>query len=434
MIERYRQKAMYALFTNKARYDAFLEVEQAVTKVLATQGVIPQEAAACIAQCKTVDMTRVQALEAETRHDVIAFTRAVGETLGEAKKWLHYGLTSTDVVDTALALTLKRANAQLHTKLDVFMNQLQALAEKHRETLCIGRTHGIHAEVTTFGLKFALYYEEFKRHRKRFEAACQRIEVGKISGAVGNFNLVSPAVQDAVCAELGLGSAAISTQTLQRDRHAEYVSVLVLIASSIEKIALEIRHLQRTEVGEVAEGFSATQKGSSAMPHKRNPIASENMAGCARMMRGYLQPVYENIALWHERDISHSSVERVVLPDAIMLLDYMLTRYASVLKSLQVYPDIMQANIHQTYGVVYSQRVLHALIETGMTREAAYDLIQPLAKCARTQKQAFRTVLEAESDVSRRLNKDKLDACFDSSQALKHVDEIFHRVFKEEYA
>ena len=434
MIERYRQKAMHALFTDEARYASFLEVEQAVANVLAAQGIIPSAAAERIAQCKQVDIARIQALEAETRHDVIAFTRAVGETLGEAKKWLHYGLTSTDVVDTALALTLKRANAQLHTKLDQFMAQLQELAEAHQETLCIGRTHGMHAEVTTFGLKFALYYEEFKRHRKRFDSACQRIEVGKISGAVGNFNLVSPAVQDAVCAELGLGSAAISTQTLQRDRHAEYVSVLVLIAGSIEKIALEIRHLQRTEVGEVAEGFSATQKGSSAMPHKRNPIASENMAGCARIMRGYLQPIYENIALWHERDISHSAVERVVLPDAIMLLDYMLTRYAAVLKSLQVFPDIMQANISKTYGVVYSQRVLHALIETGLTREAAYDLIQPLAQRALKQRSDFRTLLEAEPEVSKRLNKATLDACFDCTQALKHVQEIFQRVFKGEYA
>ncbi|TVP95297.1 MAG: adenylosuccinate lyase [Acholeplasmatales bacterium] len=432
MIERYRLPAMQALFKDEARYKTFLEVECAVLIVLAEQGMIPPEAAKEVVRKARIDVARIQALEAETRHDVIAFTRAVGETLGDEKQWLHYGLTSTDVVDTALALTLKQANAILLERIETFMHQLRVLAKTYRDTPCIGRTHGMHAEVTTFGLKFALYYDEFKRHLDRFHAVRTRIEVGKISGAVGNFNLVSPAVQDAVCARLGIGHAAISTQTLQRDRHAEYVSVLVLIAASIEKIALEIRHLQRTEVGEVAEGFSAGQKGSSAMPHKRNPIASENMAGCARIMRGYLQPMFENIALWHERDISHSSVERVVLPDAIMLLDYMLARYVSVLKHLDVKPARMRQNIDATHGVVFSQRVLHALIETGMTRESAYDIIQPRALLALEQGIPFRSLLEADAAISNRLDAVTLDACFNPEQALKNVAVIFDRVFEEE--
>ena len=429
MIERYRLEEMAALFSEEEKFNTYLKVEIATLEAFSEIGKIPHEDVKKIRQEGRVDLARIQALERETKHDVIAFTRALSETLGEEKKWVHYGLTSTDVVDTALAVIYQAANIKINARIMEFLNVLKKNALKYRHTYCIGRTHGIHADVTVFGLKFALYYDEFMRHLERFNAVRKRIEVGKLSGAVGTFAYTSPELQDRVAELLGIGSVNISTQTLQRDRHAEYVSVLALMASSIEKIAVEMRHLQRTEVKEVAEYFSENQKGSSAMPHKKNPISSENMTGCARMMRGYLHPVYENIALWHERDISHSSVERVVIPDALMLLDYMLARFTKVLDQLVVNEEQMQKNLELTHGVIYSQYVLTALIDAGLSREEAYDLVQPIAIKAYHEALDFKTLITADKVISKHID---IKACFNRENVLKHVDTIYQRVFKDD--
>ncbi len=432
MIERYRNQLMTELFDDKRKFKAFLDVEIASLKAFAKLELIPKEAVEAVINHARIDVDRIIELEQVTKHDVIAFTRAVGETLGDEKKWFHYGLTSTDVVDTAMSTIYKEANGLIDARLDAFMDVLKRLANTYRKTPCIGRTHGIHADVTAFGLKFALYYEDFKRHRRRFDAARKVIEVGKISGAVGNFAHTPPFIQDEVCQLLGLSSANISTQTLQRDRHAEYMNSLTLIASGIEKIALEVRHLMRTEVGEVSEYFSKGQKGSSAMPHKKNPIASENMCGCSRMMRGYLSTVHENIALWHERDISHSSVERVVIPDALQLLDYMLGRYTKVLDTLVVYPKRMENNIYITHGVIFSQRVLNALIHAGLSREEAYDLVQPIAFKAYEEAVDFKGLLLDNEAIMRKLNTEDVERCFTLDYYLREVDTIFTRVFGED--
>lgn len=431
MIKRYRLDSMSELFTEEAKFNAFLAVEIAALKAFSTYGKIPKEDVAKIEKKAHVNVERIEAIEAETKHDVIAFTRAISETLGEEKKWVHYGLTSTDVVDTALSLMYQKANHIIANKLEIFMAVLKKKAYQYKDTPCIGRTHGIHADITAFGLKFALYYDEFMRHKKRFSAARKSIEVGQISGAVGNFANTPPEIQDEVCRLLNLGSANISTQTLQRDRHVEYMNSLVMMATTIEKIAVEIRHLQKTEVNEVQEAFAKNQKGSSAMPHKKNPIASENMTGCARIMRGYLSSVYENMALWHERDISHSSVERVVFPDALMLLDYMLTRYTSVLDHLVVHEGNMLKNIQLTNGVIFSQRILHALIDSGLSRENAYDIIQPLTMKAYETHTNFKDILLDNDDISNRLSNKEITSCFTLDYYLKEVDTIFTRVFKE---
>ncbi len=431
MIERYRLETMYNLFQDKSKFNAFLAVEIAALKAFSKLGKIPEEDVVKIEKKARVDVPRIKAIEKETKHDVIAFTRAVSETLGDEKKWVHYGLTSTDVVDTALSLLYQQANQIIENKLNAFMEVLKEKAYAYKNTPCIGRTHGIHADITAFGLKFALYYDEFMRHKKRFKAARATIEVGQISGAVGNFANTPPEIQDEVCKILHLTSTNISTQTLQRDRHVEYMNSLVMMATSIEKIAVEIRHLQRTEVGEVQEAFSKNQKGSSAMPHKKNPIASENMTGCARIMRGYLNSVYENVSLWHERDISHSSVERVVFPDALMLLDYMFTRYTKVIKNLEVNKTRMKTNIDLTFGVIFSQRVMHALIDQGLSREEAYDIIQPLTNKAYTEHVQFIDVLKSSRSITKYLSHAIIDSCFTLEYYLKEVDTILSRVFKE---
>ncbi|MBQ2172982.1 MAG: adenylosuccinate lyase [Bacteroidales bacterium] len=428
MIERYSRKVMRDVWTEENKFGAYLEVETLSCEAWSKLGVIPAEDVEKIRANARFDVKRIQEIEEQTRHDVVAFTRAVSESLGEERKWVHYGLTSTDVVDTANGYLLKQANAILRKDLEEFMEMLRRRAMEFKATPCIGRTHGIHADITCFGLKWALWYEEMKRNMERFEYAAAGVEAGKMSGAVGNFANIPPFIQDYVCEKLGIASANISTQVLQRDRHANYVGALALIAATLEQMAFEVRNLQRTEVREVEEAFRKGQKGSSAMPHKRNPISSENIVGCARVMRGYMATAYENVALWHERDISHSSTERIVLPDATELLDYMLTRFKDVLENLVVYPETMLANIYRTRGVIFAQRVMNALIAKGLSREQAYDTVQPIAMDAWTNNKDYKTLLEASADVMGKLTQEELDNCFTLDYYFKNVDEIFSRV------
>ena len=428
MIERYSRKVMRDVWTEENKFGAYLEVETLSCEAWSKLGVIPAEDVEKIRAHARFDVKRIQEIEEQTRHDVVAFTRAVSESLGEERKWVHYGLTSTDVVDTANGYLLKQANAILRKDLEEFMEVLRKRAVEFKATPCIGRTHGIHADITCFGLKWALWYEEMKRNVERFQYAAAGVEAGKMSGAVGNFANIPPFIQDYVCEKLGIASANISTQVLQRDRHACYVGALALIAATLEQMAFEVRNLQRTEVREVEEAFRKGQKGSSAMPHKRNPISSENICGCARVMRGYMATAYENVALWHERDISHSSTERIVLPDATELLDYMLTRFKGILENLVVYPETMLANIYRTRGVIFAQRVMNALISKGLSREQAYDTVQPIAMDAWTNNKDYKTLLEASADVMGKLSQEELDACFTLDYYFKNVDEIFSRV------
>lgn len=374
------------------------------------------------------DLDRIRAIEAETRHDVVAFTRAVSETLGEERKWIHYGLTSTDVVDTAQSYLIKQANQILLRDLESLLAVLKERAVEHKDTVMIGRTHGVHAEPTTFGLKLALWYDEMGRNLQRFKAAAENIEVGKISGAVGTYANIDPFVEEYVCEKLGLKRALISTQTLQRDRHAQYLGTLALMATSIEKFAIEIRGLQKTETREVEEYFSPKQTGSSAMPHKRNPIGSENMTGVARVMRGYMLTAYENVALWHERDISHSSAERIILPDATILMNYMLNRFRRIVEQLVVFPDMMKRNMDLSLGLIYSQQVMLALVDKGLSREEAYNIVQPLAMEAWEKQKSFLPIVLAASEVGNWLSPEEVKACFDYNRHLKHLDLIFSRL------
>ncbi|MDA1477103.1 adenylosuccinate lyase [Bacillus changyiensis] len=428
MIERYSRPEMAAIWTDKNRFQAWLEVEILACEAWAELGIIPKEDVKVIREHASFDIKRIFEIEQDTRHDVVAFTRAVSETLGEERKWVHYGLTSTDVVDTALSYLLKQANTILLNDLERFIDILKEKAKEHQYTVMMGRTHGVHAEPTTFGLKLALWYEEMKRNLERFKQAKDGIEVGKISGAVGTYANIDPFVEQYVCEKLGLQPAPISTQTLQRDRHADYMATLALIATSIEKFAVEIRGLQKSETREVEEFFAKGQKGSSAMPHKRNPIGSENMTGMARVIRGYMMTAYENVPLWHERDISHSSAERIILPDATIALNYMLNRFGNIVKNLTVFPDNMKRNMDRTLGLIYSQRVLLALIDTGMTREEAYDTVQPKAMEAWEKQVPFRQLVEAEDKITSRLTPDQINDCFDYNYHLKNVDFIFERL------
>ena len=428
MIERYSRKVMRDVWTEENKFGAYLQVEILSCEAWSRLGVIPAEDVEKIRKNARFEVSRIQEIEEQTRHDVVAFTRAVSESLGEERKWVHYGLTSTDVVDTANGYLLKQANAILRKDLEEFLEVLRRRALEFKATPCIGRTHGIHADITSFGLKWALWYEEMKRNIERFHQAAAGVEAGKMSGAVGNFANIPPFIQDYVCGELGIESARISTQVLQRDRHAFYVSTLALIASTLEQMAFEVRNLQRTEVREVEEAFRKGQKGSSAMPHKRNPISSENICGCARVMRGYMATAYENVALWHERDISHSSTERIVLPDATELLDYMLQRFKGILENLVAYPETMLANIYRTRGVIFAQRVMNALIAKGLSREQAYDTVQPIAMEAWTQNKDYKMLLEASVQVSEKLSREELESCFTLDYYFKNVDEIFRRV------
>jgi len=428
MIERYTREEMGAIWKEENKFKAWLEVEILACEAWAELGDIPKEDVEKIRKHASFDIDRIKEIEEETRHDVVAFTRAVSETLGEEKKWVHYGLTSTDVVDTALSYLLKQANEILLKDIENFVQILKNKAIEHKFTVMMGRTHGVHAEPTTFGLKLALWYEEMKRNLERFKHAAETVRVGKISGAVGTYANIHPFVEKYVCEKLGLQPAPISTQTLQRDRHAHYMSTLALIATSIEKFAVEIRGLQKSETREVEEFFAKGQKGSSAMPHKRNPIGSENMTGMARVIRGYMLTAYENVALWHERDISHSSAERIILPDATIALNYMLNRMGNIIKNLTVYPENMKRNMDRTLGLIYSQRVLLALIDKGLTREEAYDTVQPKAMEAWEQQVSFRELIEKEERITKHLSKEELDDCFDYTYHLQHVDTIFKRL------
>ncbi|WP_354680426.1 adenylosuccinate lyase [Macrococcoides caseolyticum] len=427
MIERYSREEMSNIWTEQNRFEAWLEVEILASEAWAELGYIPKEDVKLIRQNARVDVERAKEIEKETRHDVVAFTRQVSETLGEEKKWVHYGLTSTDVVDTALSYVIKQANDIIEKDLERFIEVLKQKALKHKTTLMMGRTHGVHAEPTTFGLKMALWYMEMQRNLKRFKEVRKEIEVGKMSGAVGTFANIPPEIESYVCEKLGLGYAEISTQTLQRDRHAYYIATLSLIATSIEKFAVEVRGLQKTETREVEEAFAKGQKGSSAMPHKRNPIGSENVTGIARVIRGYLTTAYENVPLWHERDISHSSAERIMLPDVTIALDYMLNRFTNIIDNLTVYEDNMKANMEKTFGLIYSQRVMLTLIDKGMVREEAYDTVQPKAMESWATKTPFRELVEQDSKITDLLSKEELDECFNEKHHLNQIDTLFRR-------
>lgn len=427
MIERYSREVMSNIWTEQNRFEAWLEVEILASEAWAELGYIPKEDVKLIRQNARVDVERAKEIELETRHDVVAFTRQVSETLGEEKKWVHYGLTSTDVVDTALSYMIKQANDIIEEDLERFIEVLKQKALKHKTTLMMGRTHGVHAEPTTFGLKMALWYMEMQRNLKRFKEVRKEIEVGKMSGAVGTFANIPPEIEAYVCEKLGLGCAEISTQTLQRDRHAYYIATLSLIATSIEKFAVEVRGLQKTETREVEEAFAKGQKGSSAMPHKRNPIGSENVTGIARVIRGYLTTAYENVPLWHERDISHSSAERIMLPDVTIALDYMLNRFTNIIDNLTVYEENMKANMEKTFGLIYSQRVMLTLIDKGMVREEAYDTVQPKAMESWATKTPFRELVEQDSKITNLLSKEELDECFNENHHLNQIDTLFKR-------
>lgn len=427
MIERYSRKVMRDIWTEENKFNAYLKVEISNAKAWSELGVVPKEDLPKLDKA-TFTVDRIKEIEAITKHDVVAFTRAVGESLGEEKKWIHYGLTSTDVVDTANGYLLKQANEILRRDIVAIMDVLKKRAVEFKYTPCIGRTHGMHADITSFGLKWALWYEDMVRCLERFDYAAKEVEVGKLSGAVGNFANIPPQIEEYVCKDLGINYALISTQVLQRDRHAHYMACLALVASELEKMALEVRNLSRQEVHETEEAFSKGQKGSSAMPHKRNPISSENICGCARVIRGYMETFYQNIALWHERDISHSATERIILPDSTELLDYMLNRFKGILENLVVYPEKMMEDIYLTKGVIFAQRVLYKLIEKGFVREKAYDTVQPIAMKALEEKKQYQELLKLDETISSVLTNEEIDECFTLDYYMKNVDYIYNRL------
>ncbi|MBQ5670699.1 MAG: adenylosuccinate lyase [Tidjanibacter sp.] len=427
MIERYGREVMRQVWTEENKFNAYLKVELLAAEAWRELGVVPAEDVVKLWEKATFDIERIKEIELQTRHDIVAFTRAVSESLGEERKWVHYGLTSTDVVDTANGYLFSQANKIIAEDLEKFVAVLKKQALRFKYTPCIGRTHGIHADITSFGLKWVLWYEEMQRNIKRFKEAAHGVEVGKISGAVGNFANIPPFVQDYVCEKLGIDSANVSTQVIQRDRHAYYMATLAVIGASLEQMAMEIRSLQRTEVHEVEESFGKGQKGSSAMPHKRNPISSENICGCARVLRGYMATAYENVALWHERDISHSATERIIMPDATILLDYMLNRMMGILENLVVFEEQMKANIYRTNGVIFAQRVMNALIDKGFAREKAYDTVQPVAMRAMSEGAAYIDLLREEPTVKATLTTEELEGCFTLEYYMKNVDFIYKR-------
>ncbi|WP_248885247.1 adenylosuccinate lyase [Acidithiobacillus acidisediminis] len=429
MIERYTRPEMGALWTQEAKYRAWLVVELAACRALAKRGEIPAGDLAQIEAKADFDVARIDAIEKEVKHDVIAFLTSVAEFVGPSSRFIHKGLTSSDVVDTGFAMQLRDAGKLLRAGLERMDRALVNLAWKYKDTIMIGRSHGIHAEPVTFGLKVAVWRAEAQRNLARLDRAIASISVGMLSGAVGTFANIGPDIEDAVCQELGLEPELASTQVISRDRHAEFFNTLALIGGSIEKVAVEIRHLQRTEVLEAEEPFTAGQKGSSAMPHKRNPILSENLTGLARLLRGYAGMGLEDIALWHERDISHSSVERVIGPDACIVLDFMLHRVSGLLEGLVVYPERMRANLNKMHGLVFSQRVLLALTEKGMLREEAYRVVQRNAMRVWQEGLDFQTLLAADADLQGYLSAAELGELFDLNYHTKQIDTIFARVF-----
>ena len=427
MIERYTRPEMGDVWTEPARYRAWLRVEIAVCEVLAERGVIPADAVATIRARAGFDVARVEEIEREVRHDVIAFLTNVAEHVGPDARWVHYGMTSSDVIDTALALQIREAGGLLLAGCDRALAALRTRALEHRRTPIVGRTHGIHAEPTTFGLKLLVLHEALRRGRARLARAIEEAAVGKISGAVGTFAHLDPAVEEAVCARLGIGFEPASTQVVQRDRHAAFVSALALVAATIEQAAVEFRHLARTEVREVEEEVGKGQKGSSAMPHKRNPWRFENLSGLARVVRGYAVSALENLALWHERDISNSSVERVVLPDACIAVDFMLHRFAGLVETLRVHPERMRENLDSSRGLVFSGTLLLALAEKGLTREEAYRLVQGHAMDTWEKGGQFKDRVLADPEIARVLDKEEIERAFDLDAALRNVDAIFAR-------
>lgn len=429
MIERYTRKVMADHWSDKNRYANWLKVELAALEAQAEMGMVPEEAAREIIEKAAFDVARIAEIEEEVKHDVIAFTTSVGESIGDLSRYFHYGLTSSDVVDTSLAMMTRDAMDAIIGDVDEFMETLKKQAYGYKNTVMIGRTHGIHAEPTTLGLKFTLWYSEMARNRERLVKAREMISVGKLSGAVGTFAHLPPELEEKVCKKLSLKPAPISTQVIQRDRHAEVLAVIAITGATLEKIAVEIRHLQRTEVREVEEPFAKGQKGSSAMPHKRNPVGCENITGLARLLRGYAVTGLENIALWHERDISHSSTERITLPDATTLLDYMLHRLGGILGGLLVYPEAMKINLNKTRGLIYSQRCLLALTKAGMSREKAYPLVQEAAMRCWQGEDDFLDLLSAEPEVAEVLSKSEMEKIFDPETFLPHIEEVFTRVF-----
>lgn len=423
---------MREVWTEENKFRAYLKVELLAAEAWRELGVVPAEDVEKLNAKATFNIDRIKEIELQTRHDIVAFTRTVSESLGDERKWVHYGLTSTDVVDTANGYLFKQADEILLKDLEEFIEMLKKQAIRFKKFPCIGRTHGIHADITSFGLKWVLWLAEMRRNLERFKAAARGVEVGKISGAVGNFANIPPFVQDYVCDKLGIDSSDISTQVIQRDRHAYYMATLAVIGSSLEQMALEVRNLQRTEVHEVEEAFGKGQKGSSAMPHKRNPVSSENICGCARVLRGYMATAYENVALWHERDISHSATERIIMPDATILLDYMLNRMNGILENIVVFEDQMMANIYRTNGVIFAQRVMNALIDKGFVREKAYDTVQPIAMKAMSMGASYQDLLKEDPTVMGALSEEELDSCFTLDYYFKNIDHIYKRNKLEE--
>jgi adenylosuccinate lyase len=429
MIPRYTRPEMGKIWTDQRKFETWLEIELLVCEALSELGEIPAEAVREIKEKASFDALRVDEIEKVMKHDVLAFLTNVGESIGPLSRYLHYGLTSSDILDTSLALLLKEASDLILQDLHRLLKVLKEKAFQYKETLMIGRSHGVHAEPITFGLKMTLWYDETKRNLLRMERAKEAVSVGKISGAVGTFAHIRPFVEEFVCGRLGLKPAPISTQIVQRDHHAEFFTTLAIIASSIEKFSVELRHLQRTEVLEAEEFFSKGQKGSSSMPHKRNPISSENLSGLARLVRSYSFAALENIPLWHERDISHSSVERVIAPDATILIDYMLNRFTSLIENLIVYPENMKANLEKMGGLIYSEAVLLLLTKKGLSREEAYGVVQRNAMRVWEKGEDFKTLLSQDEGIKRLLTQEELDAVFDVRSHLKHIDDIFRRVF-----
>ena len=431
MIPRYTREEMGRVWSDANRFQKWLDVELAAADILAEAGQVPKDAAAVLRARAKVDVARINELEARVKHDVIAFTMAVGESIGDptAARWLHYGMTSNDVVDTAQALLLRDASRIIERDLVLFGEVLDLRAHEFRHTPQIGRTHGIHAEPITFGLKIANWFAENQRNIARFREAANGIAFGKISGAVGNTSHLGPEIEEKICMRLGLEVTPVASQVIQRDRHAHYLSALALIAAALEKIALEIRHLQRTEVREVEEYFSGEQRGSSAMPHKRNPVTSEQVCGLARLVRSNMMASFENIALWHERDISHSSVERVILPDSTILVDYMLSKMAAVVSQMRVFPEHMLRNLEATKGLVYSGQLLQDLVEKGMPRDEAYKAVQGNAMAAWESESSFRERVTKDSRITKFLTARELDHTFDLNRQLRNVDKLFDRVF-----
>ncbi len=429
MILRYSRREMAAVWEPENRFRKWLQIEILACEAMARAGQVPPSALKKIKEKASFDIARIEAIEEVVKHDVIAFLTAVGERIGPEARYLHVGLTSSDVLDTSLAMLLVEAAGILEKDVQALLQVLRRRAEEHKYTPLAGRTHGMHAEPTTFGLKLALWYAEMERNQERLGRAKERIGYGKISGAVGTYAHLSPDVEAYVCRKCGLKPAPISSQIIQRDRHAEYFTTLALIAASIEKIALEIRHLQRTEVSEAEEPFTAGQKGSSAMPHKRNPISSENLMGLSRIMRGNALAAIENVPLWHERDISHSSVERVIAPDSTILLDYMVNRLTQLLDRLVVYPENMSANLAKSRGLIFSEGLMLRLVQKGLTREEAYGLVQRAAFQTLQGKEEFREVLLKDRSILQYLRPEEIRECLDIRHSLRHVDEIFGRVF-----